>query len=371
MKRNAWKAARGSAGFTLVELVVVIAILGILAGVGTVGYSGYIQRANEAVDETMYHDIVYAGEIGRYTNPGVQGRVTVTESGASVSSTTSGNAAILTQWMENAFGDNWADTVKYKTDKYLNNDNYSNFILPLPEGVDLDDVELGYVEDYQNSNFAGSEAELLDKIDQLTDALGNKTSDGLIDKIAAVEALTGNKAFSEYLTGLGLDLSNPDDATAIGNAAVQYIAQQAGNMSAEDALASMDKLLEIKDALTGQGGSVDPSEFAGMDVISSAAIAYGIATGYLNSDQATEEERQAAAAINVDGLTGLMNYIGIASESPNFDAYYESEGSQDVDGYLGMMNLINKYGDKIDITIDGAYNSDSTLAMLQGILNGK
>ena len=79
MIRQVRKTLRGSAGFTLVELVVVIAVLGILAGVGTVGYSGYIQRANEAVDDTLYHDIIYAGAIGSYADPGASGRVTVTK----------------------------------------------------------------------------------------------------------------------------------------------------------------------------------------------------------------------------------------------------------------------------------------------------
>lgn len=43
-----WKA-----GFTLVELIVVIAILAILAGIAIPVYSGYIEKANQAADETL------------------------------------------------------------------------------------------------------------------------------------------------------------------------------------------------------------------------------------------------------------------------------------------------------------------------------
>ena len=52
------------------------------------------------------------------------------------------------------------------------------------------------------------------------------------------------------------------------------------------------------------------------------------------------------------------------------------QGKQDLDGYLSALQLIGNHKDDIDITLDfgedgGAFNNDSVLALLQGILNGK
>lgn len=367
MKRS---KLRENGGFTLVELIVVIAILGILAGVGGVAYAGYVQKANEAMDKTLYQDIIYAGALGSYQNPGIVGNVVVSTSGAAAGGATDEIKGIIEQWMVSAFGPDWERTVKYRTEAYGNEDSFYHKIALPSANVELTAEQQANLEAYKQSNFSHDEVELIDRINQLAQALSSKGSDGLADKIATVEVLTENKDFSNYLEGLGLSLNNEDDFTAIGNAAVKYVAGKAAGMSSEDALASMDHLLELSKALQAGGsiGSVD--ELKGVDVISSAALAYGIATGYLNSDYATAEEKATAADINVNGLSGLMKYIGTASESDNFKKYYAAEGAQDVSGYLGVLSLINDYGGGVDITQEGVYGSDSTLALLQGILNG-
>lgn len=344
MIRQVRKTLRGSAGFTLVELVVVIAVLGILAGVGTVGYSGYIQRANEAVDDTLYHDIIYAGAIGSYADPGVTGSVTVDKAGASTENVT------IAQWMSNAFGSGWQDTVKYKTDTYANGSTTGTIYLPAVE-IKLTEPQKELVNKYEDSNFYGNEAELAGAVDGLAGSFA--------DWMETHGGLEGLKTFlgADYDSFVEKYVTDPNDLQQIANSMVFYLADKAGEITAQDVVndaseMSMTQLME-------KYGSIP-----------TAAMMYGMMVGYSNTEAGAEFKDDLQ---EVSGLSEVMTLVGqiFSNDNPSAQEYLQTQGEQDLDGYLSALQLIGANQDKIDITLDtGAFNNNSVLALLQGILNG-
>lgn len=382
MKKQVGNKLRGSAGFTLVELVVVIAIIGILAGVGTVGYSGYIKRTNEGLDETLYKNIIYAGEIGKYENPGARGRVLVFKDQPATVGSFNGTEDTVEQWLVNAFGADWANTIKYRTDKYANS-SYATIILPAME-ITLDSNHKDLLENFRKSNLDGREVDLANICNGISNEFSKWSAD--LSKLDKLKALIPPDKMKDILKEVGVEsveaLQSADDPTTrtkFANEMVLYVAKEAQGMNTQE------KLSGYLNALKGNGsGPNGPLQLALSDgsKASNLALALGVTTGYANSRYASDKVKEAYAEatageeVDYSQLEKIMTKMMIeGKEKDGYQKYLndtEKGATADMKAYLSALQIINehkRYGVEFDTSSDMAFNDDQTLALLQGILN--
>lgn len=373
MKKQVGNKLRGSAGFTLVELIVVIAIIGILAGIGTVGYGGYVKKANEAADQqllgavntafaaacvenetkisdvddakldkdtaalsavkidgTVNNDIptsyeVYLGEAdgfkviepkySNYTHTFVDGRNNVQYAYGSGAVTISGkDAAIL---KDSTFATANGLGVNGLLDKVNDIANIAQLLAGSSEGGQsaLDQI-------WNSEGFLKYAAKAVGlKGKDLDDAAADGWS---MDNQKLMEAL-GAKAEK-----LGMDVNDADVFNKLmGNATILYAAKDSKNIDQNE----IKKLLTSDDGMAQIKANLDKSETMGK-ALSQASLVYGMYTAYVYSGNGTTEYK---AAQTKDPLKAMA-----AMNDPDFKKYINSDqGTKDLNAYLSAMNMIN------------------------------
>lgn len=384
MKKQVGNKLRGSAGFTLVELIVVIAVLGILAGIGTVGYSGYVKKAHQAADIQLAGDVNYALQLYGASNPSMAanqrkgamlGYVLLTEGNPEVSD------PAMVEALKNMFGADYANALK------LSYDNWTPEMLSAAAG--------GAAESVTNSSYitgAGTD-KLLTDVQKCTTGLsgfmepflqGNTTGAvGLLSQF--FNNASGGNAFLKSLESAGYTDANSYSGIskeALGNATVFGVADyvKSNEELVQATMSSMD-LVELPMSVI----YTNAMNGSGVNLLATAALWYasmeGLASHLQNEAMLTAIRETNLDATTVSGICAQMDtvYNALSDELDNgniqmddISGYYSnpsggtSQAQVDAEAFISIMNTVDSVSDQYSNAAD---LNNATLMTDSGISN--
>lgn len=342
-------------GFTLVELIVVIAIMAILAGVAVPVYSGYIAKAEKAGDLQLLGAVNSA-----FGAACVENNVAPTDLADGSVDFDIANMA-PTKYAEQFaiyFAGNSGpfkviEDLKFEGGVFKDVNDVVN--TKYPQGAGMTDGEIDAAKGkYDNSNFYGKVDELAGSVDNLAgmlaDKVGAQGAEGLLKD--HMDAL-GEGEYQAFMDKYGLTEDSSD--AEIANATVMYVADKLSGTTSADITETFKN--GGAEAVVGQYGSIP-----------TAAMMYGLMTGYANSEFGTNYTLTEPTGVN----EVLGQFANLYATDTKFQEYFNNTtgkgGSADMDGFFAAMDVVNNYEGNFDLTDENLFVSDETNALLESLL---
>ena len=374
MKKQVRNKLRGSAGFTLVELIVVIAIIGILAGIGTVGYGGYVKKANEAADQQLLGEVntafaaacVENGTEIYAVNDAKLDKDTAVLSDVTIDGAVNGK--IPTSYEAYLGETNGFKVIepKYSNYKHIFVDGRNNVQYAYGGGaVTISGKDAANLKDstFATANGLGVDG-LLDKVNDIAsiaELLAGSSgggegalwdiwnSEGFLKYAAKAVGLKGKElddaangdwsmsnpalkaALGKKAGELGMDVNDPDIFKKLmGNATILYAAKDTKNIDQNE----IKKLLTSDNGMDQIKANLKDSKTMGT-ALSQASLVYGMYTAYVYNGSGTTEDKAKQTKDPMNALDAMKN-------DAKFKEYINSDqGAKDLNAYLSSMNMIN------------------------------
>ena len=344
--KKSWK--RANEGFTLVELIVVIAILAILAGVAVPAYSGYIKKANKAADYQVLAAVntAFAAAAMDADNHSISEDPDGSYAFNASTMTPSKYQAEFAQYFAGNTGVSFktiTGSLPFVNGAFVDNEGGS--------GTLTKEQLQAAVDRFNGSNYADNVEDLYVTVGTLSSALA-----GEMGRLDLANWLGDD--YDSFMTDYKLTDKSSDTEKA--NALIMYTAAATEGVTAKDIMNMAGSDLSNLDKVTETYGPIP-----------TAAMVYGVLTGYANSENvnpsfATEYDK------GVTGVGDVYTLLNMVQTDPNFGAYLkDTEGkglTADLDGYLAAMEVVNGHSGSFDLTQSDAFTNDETMALLNSLL---